>query len=182
MAANARGDDEHRAGTPEGKPPSTGDVSAHWRLATVVLAILVVVVGILPFVLTESKTTVETAVVWHQYVVYGGPRVSNSTLIAAGTFCPSSTPVSPTVFSVAWAVSWPFPPSSVAELRLADAANLTLFDAREAAWGGAVWDGLTTLCTGEWTLTVNSTASVTVDTVLSLAYNYSVTTTSYVFP
>lgn len=148
---------------------------------------LLVIVAILPFVLTYQSTSTEIRVQWHQYRIAGGPGSQNSTFIAPGTFCPSSTPHGPTFFAVNWSSSdgvplvhvrvWTVlatnsPPGWEVDLLYASSSGTS---------GFGTFDPLPT-CGQSWTVDDNATATTSVTVTMVLVYNYTATTTEHWFP
>jgi hypothetical protein len=173
-------------------PDSYGGVSPGWRVAAVVLAVLVIVVAALPFALSRETTVTQSEVVWHEYTLYGGPEAGalNSTDVAPGTFCPQHTPSSMAFLSVSWGVE-----SANAQLNDFQwwASNTSpggqpkgepglVFSQKNSSAGGTVDLDPFDVCSYLWILAVEATVSITVDVTITLEYNYSTTVTTSPYP
>jgi hypothetical protein len=141
-----------------------------------------VVVAILPFVLTSQSTSIETRVQLHQYSVPGGQGSQNYTVVAPGTFCPSSTPVGPTFFAVNWTTSGGV---SLVHLRVWTVVapqNIELLYVSNSGTSGSGTFNPIPSCGDSWTVDDNATAPTTVTVTMALTYNYTATTTEHWIP
>jgi len=172
-------------------PPSYGrleenpkTVSRLWAAATMVLAILLVVVAVLPFVLTRQSTSVETRVQWHQYSVAGGLGVENVTVVASETYCPISTPMGAVLFALNWTSSSTVPVENVRVWTLVSTDTAPYWKGEVLYQSGSGTSGFASfnplpLCGAAWFVDTNATATTTVTVTMALTYNYTTTTVEH---
>lgn len=156
-------------------------VSPWWRVASIVLTVLVVILFVALTVFAPLSETTLTKVDWFRYEVTAGPGIdSNSTTLHGIPFmCAPSNATTVAVFSMVWSTSNGRP---VELVRIWTLENLTttpegvtvnLYLGFNASSGGtSILATYPTPCWGVWVLAVSSNATVTVTAIATLTYNY----------
>lgn len=168
-------------------PRLTKPVPGGWRYAAVVLAVLVVVLLILPWALAHTVTRSQAE--WFHFSVIEGPGAplgSNFTEIRPNTFCAPSDAVSVGLFSMTWTASGGI---RVTDVRLWTPDPdlpfpniLYLYHGYNESSGGTSFESPYPVpCGNMWVLDVDSPVSVTISAVMTLAYNYTATVSSFSF-
>ncbi|MGA8302590.1 MAG: hypothetical protein WB873_02680 [Thermoplasmata archaeon] len=153
-------------------------VSPWWRIAAVILVVLLAVLALSVTVFEPPASKILTKVEWSSYEVSAGPGDTNNVTTIRGMCAPADA-VTVGIFSMVWATSTG---KAVQQVRIwtvypPNPAVVALYLAVNSSSGGTSFLSLyPEPCSLPWNLDVESNQTVTVAALATLTYNYTAPT------